>query len=344
VIRVGIVGLGFMGMIHFLSYRKLPGVRVVAICDPKPRRLAGDWSDIQGNFGPRGAKVDLTGVATFADYNEMLENIDLDLVDITLPPHLHAYATLNALRAGRHVFCEKPMSLELDACDAMIEAARQAKRRLYIGHVLPFFPEYAWALETIRSGHYGQLVSGEFRRVIADPLWNKMFWSSTDVGGPLFDLHVHDAHFIRLLFGLPSGVSVQGRRREQMPEFWRTRFDFEDPRRMVTATCGAIEQQSRPFAHGFDIHLEDATLGFDFEVRDGQGCYLRPPTLLTSAGKTKTIDVGGGDPLLAFEAELGAIVASAAADRDNEILSGLIARDAIEMCCRQRDALDAAFR
>ena len=60
-IQVGIVGLGFMGMIHYLTYRKIPGVRVAAICEVNERRLTGDWTDIKGNFGPAGEQMDLSG-------------------------------------------------------------------------------------------------------------------------------------------------------------------------------------------------------------------------------------------------------------------------------------------
>ncbi len=156
-IQVGIVGLGFMGMIHYLTYRKLPGVKVAAICEVNEKRLTGDWTDIKGNFGPPGEMVDLSGVATFTKLDDMLKMGELDLVDVTLPPALHTDATIAALGAGKHVFCEKPMSLRLEQCERMSTAAREADRRLFVGHVLPFFPEYAWAYDAIRSGRYGAL-------------------------------------------------------------------------------------------------------------------------------------------------------------------------------------------
>ena len=53
-VRVGIAGLGFMGMIHYLSYQKVRGVKVAAICEQARKRLTGDWRDIKGNFGPAG--------------------------------------------------------------------------------------------------------------------------------------------------------------------------------------------------------------------------------------------------------------------------------------------------
>lgn len=139
-IRVGIVGLGFMGWVHWLSYQQLRGVRVAAICSRNPRKLEGDWRDIRGNFGPPGEKVPLNGAAAYAELDELLADERIDLVDICLPPSLHADAAIRALRAGKHVFCEKPMALTLADCRRMVAAAKKAKRQLLIGHVLPFCP------------------------------------------------------------------------------------------------------------------------------------------------------------------------------------------------------------
>ena len=111
-LRVGIAGLGFMGMIHYLSYQKVRGARVAAICEQDRKRLTGDWRDIKGNFGPAGEQMDLSGVATYDDLDAMLDDPAIDMVDITLPPALHAEIACKALRKGKHVFCEKPMALK----------------------------------------------------------------------------------------------------------------------------------------------------------------------------------------------------------------------------------------
>ena len=207
-IRVGIVGMGFMGWVHWLSYQQMRGVRVAAICSRNPRKLAGDWRDIRGNFGPPGEKVQLSGAAAYSELDQLLADPRIDLVDITLPPALHADAAVRSLRAGKHVFCEKPMALTLADCGRMVVAAKKAKRQLLIGHLLPFLPEYDWALKLVHSGKFGKLRGGSFRRVVADPKWLKNYWSPAHVGGPMLDLHVHDAHFIRLLFGLPTSVTT----------------------------------------------------------------------------------------------------------------------------------------
>jgi predicted dehydrogenase len=151
-------------MIAFKCEGRLRGVRVAALCEQDKTRLAGDWRGIQGNFGPAGEKMDLTGIARYGDLNEMLADESLDVIDITLPPGLHAEIAIQAFRAGKHVFCEKPMALTPRDCDRMAAAAAKADRLLMVGHVLPFYPEYAWAYKTIQSGKYGQLLGGSFRR------------------------------------------------------------------------------------------------------------------------------------------------------------------------------------
>ena len=85
-------------MVHYLSYQKLPGVEVVAICDQLAHRREGDWRDIKGNFGPAGVRMDLAGVRAYAEVDDLLADDRVDLVDITLPPALHADTAVRALR------------------------------------------------------------------------------------------------------------------------------------------------------------------------------------------------------------------------------------------------------
>jgi len=338
-IRVGIAGLGFMGMVHTLSYQKLRGFRIAAMCEQDKKRLAGDWRTIQGNFGPPGKKMDLSGIDKYTDFDEMLADPDLDLIDLTLPPGLHADMTIRALQAGKHVFCEKPMALELRDCKRMTRAAEKAGKLLLIGHVLPFFPEYAWAYKVIQSGKYGSLLGGSFKRIISDPAWLPNFWKADRVGGPMLDLHIHDAHFIRLLFGKPESVTTQGRTRGDLAEFWHTQFQFADQNFVVQATSGTIGQQGRSFTHGFEIHLEEATLMFDFTVLGKEGSYLCEPTLLDSRGRVQRPKMPDGDPMNAFKAEIQEVGRSLRENRPSEILGADLAQDAIQICQKQTASL-----
>ena len=151
-INVGIAGIGFMGWMHYLAYQRVRGVNLAAVCTRDAKKLAGDWRGIKGNFGPPGEQVDLSRVAKYAELDALLADPKIDLVDICLPPDLHCDATIVALRAGKHVFVEKPMGLTAAECQRMVAAAKKAGKLVLCGQVLPFFPEYAHARQVIASG------------------------------------------------------------------------------------------------------------------------------------------------------------------------------------------------
>jgi predicted dehydrogenase len=337
-INVGIAGIGFMGWIHYLAYQKVPGVKVTAICDQVPKRLAGDWSDIKGNFGPPGQKIDVSQMRTYTQLAELAADPDVALIDVCLPPFLHPEAVVLALRSGKHVFCEKPMALTTDDCSRMVAAASASGRQLFIGHVLPFFPEFAHARELVASGRYGRPLGGNFKRVISDPLWLKDFYDPRRVGGPMIDLHVHDAHFVRLLFGMPTEVSSLGRMRGEVVEYFDTLFRFADPSLVVRATSGVINQQGREFTHGFEIHLEQATLHFEFAGFRDQA-ELMPLKVLTSDGQVVRPELGGGDPTRAFETEIAEVIRCAKSGQPSAVLSCDLARDAVVLCHKQTESV-----
>ncbi len=106
-IKVGLIGIGGMGRMHFNCYGNNPDAKVVAICDVDPKKLEGDWSSIGLNIDTsKSEKVDLTGIKTYADYNDLINDPDVDLVDITLPTPLHAPVTVAAFAAGKDVFAK----------------------------------------------------------------------------------------------------------------------------------------------------------------------------------------------------------------------------------------------
>ncbi|TWT41402.1 Gfo/Idh/MocA family protein [Botrimarina hoheduenensis] len=340
-IKVGIVGLGFMGMVHYLSYAKVRGVKVVALCERDEKKRAGDWRGIQGNFGPPGERTDLAGVTAYAEVDDLLADPQVEVVDITLPPALHADVACRALQAGKHVFCEKPLAMRLADCDRIRRAAHKADRRLLVGHVLPYFPEYAWALKEASSGKHGRLLGGSFKRVISDPAWLANYWSAEIIGGPLLDLHVHDAHFIRMLFGRPVSLFTSGRTRNGLPEFWNTQFIYEAGGPTVHAVSGTINQPGRPFQHGFELQFERATLVFDFAVLGKEAAYLCPPTVIPTSGAAKQVKLSGGDPMHAFQAELRDAMRAISTDSEASALEPQLARDAIELCHLQAKSLAA---
>jgi predicted dehydrogenase len=282
--------------------------------------------------------MDLAGIARYANLDELLADPRVDAIDVCLPPALHADVTIAALKHGKHVFCEKPIALKAADGKRMVEAAEKAGKMLMIGHVLPFFPEYKFAYQTIAGGKYGRLLGGHFKRIISDPLWLPDFYNPDKVGGPMLDLHVHDAHFIRLVCGMPRTVQSVGRMRGEVVEQFTTQFVFDDPTLIVTAASGVINQQGRAFTHAYEIYLERATLLFDFAVIGGEGVVAMPVTVLDSKGKVVRPKLGG-DPIDSFAAELTEMLRAIRTGKPSPLLAGDLARDALILCQRQTESV-----
>jgi len=338
-VNVGIAGIGFIGMIHYLAYRKIRGVNVRAMCEKDEKRLSGDWRSIKGNFGPQGTMMDLTGIARCVELDDLLADPKLDLIDICLPPSLHAEVTVAALRAGKHVFCEKPIALNPADAKRMVKAAEKAGRMLMVGQVLPFFPEYSFAYKAITSGRYGRLLGGHFKRIISDPLWLPDFYNPAVCGGPMIDLHVHDAHFIRVVCGMPVEVRTVGAMRGEVAERFTTQFLFDDPKLVVSASCGVINQQGRPFTHGFEIYLERATLLFDAASIGKDWVVAYPLTVLSSDGQVVRPELLSADPCDAFVNEIKEVLRVIRSGKPSALLAGELACDAIVLCEKQTQSL-----
>ncbi len=336
-IRVGIAGVGFMGWIHWLAYRQTPGIEVAAVASRDPLKRGGDWTGIRGNFGPPGEHVDLSGIKVYDDWRAMAADDTLDLIDVCLPPNQHPLAVCTAASAGRHVLCEKPLALSASQCRDVVAHVNRCQRQLLVGHVLPFFPEYSFAWQAACSGQFGLPRGGHFRRVISRPTWIPDFFNRDTVGGPLLDLHVHDAHFIRLVFGMPRGVFSQGWCENGTVKFATSLFDY-GPDRAISATMGVIEQPGRPFTHGFELLLERATLQFEYAATTA-GDESMAIKLFDDRGEIHRAVAPPGGPLAAFEAEIAEVARSLSTGKISPLLSGDLARDAIALCEAQHESI-----
>jgi predicted dehydrogenase len=331
-VRIGLVGVGFMGWIHFLAYKHLKGAKLAAVSSRDKAKLAGDWRSIRGNFGPPGEQVDLSAVKKYESLDDLLADPDIDLVDVCNPTHLHPNTAIAALKAGKHVLVEKAIALKPEQADAMVAAAKASGKLLMVAHVLPFFPEFKYAADAIRDGRYGKLLAGHFKRVISRPDWSAEIGDAAKTGGPAVDLHVHDTHFIGLVCGVPKGVFSTGVVENGVVQHLTTSYDYGPNGPSVTCTSGALAMSGRPFVHGYELYLEKATL-----VYESGTC---PLTRIT-AGKSEPVSLssGPGGDVAGFVAELQAAVDGVASGKMPDLLSGQLARDALVMCHKECESV-----
>ena len=167
--RIGVLGLGFMGSTHLKALRTLPGVEIAAVYSSDDAKLAGDLTRIQGNLGGPGERFDFGPVAKYREIEAMLADPSLDAVDICLPTDLHAAVAIEALRAGKHVLVEKPMALDAAAAAKMVQEARANQRVLMTAHVwCP--PMYHALLDRLSTGDITVSRWALLRRRCAAPL------------------------------------------------------------------------------------------------------------------------------------------------------------------------------
>jgi predicted dehydrogenase len=196
-IKIGLVGYGFMGHMHAQCYQAA-GAGVAAVADVEPDRC-------------REAEEKLKCLS-FASLAELLESMEVDLVDICTPTYLHEEMVVAAARAGRNIMCEKPMSLTIKSCDRMIKAVEKAGVAFMTGQVIRFWPEYQVVKEILDSGIYGRIEWLSARRLSPPPTWAWQGWllDPARSGGAVLDLVIHDLDYIQWLLGLPKRVLAVG--------------------------------------------------------------------------------------------------------------------------------------
>ncbi len=211
-VRVGIVGTGFVAATHIKAYQRLEGAKIVGLCNPSGRNLDGDFSNVTGNIGSSDpVRLDMAGVEAYRDFERMLANPSIDLVDVCSPTSSHVAQTIAALQAGKHVLCEKPIARSAEQARTMVKAASESASFFMPGMCLRFWPEWAWLKRTVAENRYGKVLAARFRRVAEPPWWGQAnYLYGKHSGGALFDLHIHDTDFVQYCFGKPLSVFSSG--------------------------------------------------------------------------------------------------------------------------------------
>jgi predicted dehydrogenase len=214
-VNIGIIGLGFMGQTHIKAYRQIPDAHIVAICDAVRLPADGVLTGVAGNIASTDPiKFDMSVVKGYRDYRELLANPEVHLVDICLPTPLHAETAIAALRAGKHVICEKPLARTAAVARQIVQAAKEARGFFMPAHCLRFWPEWAWLKQAIAEARFGKGLALQLTRLSEPPGWSRgTYLKGDDSGGALLDLHIHDTDFVQFCFGRPRAVCSTGQSR-----------------------------------------------------------------------------------------------------------------------------------
>jgi predicted dehydrogenase len=256
-------------------------VKIVAVCDSRPGQLAA--KSIKINVALERRHFDIKSCRTYTDIDAMLGAEKLDFMVTALPTDLHAKLAIKALKAGCHVFGEKPMALTSQACDAIIAAARLSKRQFMTGQCLRFWPEYEFLRAAVESRRYGKLTSLYMERISAMPRWSADNWMMDHQrsGGGILDLHLHDADWAIHALGRPRRLMAAGTRGpsggfDDVSAIW----DYGSFN--VTIRCSWI---ARGFTSGFRAIFERAVVE--------NGVSEKPGLHVTQDDKSKPVKVTG---------------------------------------------------
>lgn len=250
-IKVGLVGYGFMGHMHAQCYAAA-GARVAAVADVETEK--------------RKEAEEKLKCFTFPSLGELLETVEVDLVDVCTPTYLHEAAVVEAAAAGKNILCEKPMSLTLKSCDRMIKSVRKAGVRFMVGQVIRFWPEYQVVKELVDSGIYGRAEWVSARRLSPAPNWAWQDWLLDPVrsGGGVLDLHVHDLDYLNWLLGAPKRVLSTGAPGPHggLDSVITLAWEHESGARSCAEGSLALAP-AFPFNMGLVVACEKATIRFD---------------------------------------------------------------------------------
>ncbi len=238
-LKVGLVGVGGISGAHIPVWEAMDNAELVALCDIRPERMEKHKDK-----------------HCYTNFDDMLKNEKLDILDICLPTYLHADFAIKAMEKGIHVITEKPISLKEEDVQRVYKTAEKNNVKFMVAQVLRFWPEYELLKEIYDSKRYGKLLSGTMTRLGCYPKWSWDGWLMDEKRSGLvpFDLHIHDLDFLVYAFGMPK-VAYQYRSKLPDQDFLSINYDFGE---FSINTEASWYSTCYPFTAEFRFQFEDA--------------------------------------------------------------------------------------
>jgi len=196
-LKVAILGTGTMARTHAPGYKTIEGVEIVYFADELP----GPLESVAASFGAKAVK----------SYDQVINDPAIDIIDICLPTPFHKEYAIKALKAGKHVFCEKPVARTLEDAYEVKKAVEASDKKFMVGHVVRFFPDFSHMKHLIESGQIGTPAIARTCRLAPMPHGIREWYENMQMsGGCVLDLIIHDFDYLNWFFGKPKRVFARG--------------------------------------------------------------------------------------------------------------------------------------
>lgn len=271
-IKCGVIGLGWFGEHHVDALKALPLAEVRAVCTRREERLK-----------EVATKYDIA--ESYTNYHDLLDNKDIEMISVVTHVKDHMQITIDALKAGKHVFLEKPMADNIEECDQIIKAVDKTDKYFMVGHICRFGADYVIAKEEIESGNIGEILSIHAKRNLAKWITETHLHKIS----ALFGDGVHDLD-LALWYTKSKPISVYAQTRKT-----RSTIKYDDLGwalfRLENGTIVVIENiwclpDNVPFAIGANMEIvgTKGTISIDFsgsnfKVLTEKGLQY-PPTVI----------------------------------------------------------------
>jgi len=219
-LKIGIIGTGGISQIHMKGYASMPELcEIAAFCDVNPESAKA----ASEKWGPG---------KTYTDYHDLLKDKEIDAVSVATPNKYHLQPTVDALNAGKHVLCEKPLGMNAAECKLMCSAAKHNKKILQVALQNRWTAACRFMKDYVDGGHMGDLyyARAQALRRRGVPGWGVFIDKEKQGGGPLIDIGVHILDFTLYLMGYPKPISASGKTWDTLgknPELWNGMGDYD---------------------------------------------------------------------------------------------------------------------
>lgn len=261
-VGVGVVGLGWISSVHLPSLKRIPEAELIAVCDVIEEVA-------------RSKAIEYGAKKYYTDYEKLLEDDEIDMIDILLPTELHAKAIIKALEAGKHAIVEKPIARTLEEAEEIVKVSRKAKTKFTVAHNYRFWPKFAKVKEVIDSGSIGKVKA--ILTTHRGWFWWKGAWTrwtlKKESGGPIVEVGIHPIDLLRWYFG-KEVTQVYSLARKihfgiEVPDLIYITLNFENEGVGVIEVSRTIIPRNYPFYHQIHVEGSDGVIesydSYDYE-------------------------------------------------------------------------------